>query len=144
MEFFTYKSSCDYLSDDPTNWHTTNGTQLRLDLFVSGAATSITIPLVTKYKYLGIWITRDLTSQVHIKELKRKVNYLTNAFRSVGDASQSLKFCANVWQVFIRPLLDYSQTYFSFLEDRHRKALYSLYRSSARKMMFLKNDTPLN
>ncbi len=142
MEFFTYKSSYNYLSDYPVDWDATKGTQLKLDLSVNGTTSSITIPSAVKYKYLGVWITHNLSPQVYIKELKRKINFLANAFRSVGGASQSLKYCTNIWHVFVRPLLDYSQTYFSFLEDRHRKVLYTLYRQSARKVTFLKEYTP--
>ncbi len=50
----------------------------------------------------------------------------------------------NISLSYAHLLLDYSQTYFSFLEDRHKEMLNLLYRESARKMMFLKAYTPSN
>ncbi len=142
MDFFSLKTSYNHLSDYPTEWTKGKGALLKLDLYPNGTLTTVSIPLVTEYKYLGVIITRDLLPNSHLQTLRKKINYLTNAFRSVGGASQSLKFCVNTWHVFIRPLLDYSQTYFSFLQDRHRKSLNSLYRESARKMTFLRRYTP--
>lgn len=142
MDLFSRKVAYKHLSDDETSWDKEKGTMLKLNISPNREQITINLPLVTEYKYLGIRITRDFQPTAHIQGLKKKINYLVNAFKSVGGASQSLKFCVNTWQVFIRPLLDYSQTYFSFLEDRHREMLNSLYRESARKMMFLKSYTP--
>ena len=142
MDFFTHRTSYNHLSDHDTTWDKKKGTELRLDITINGKPSTIAIPLVTDYKYLGVFISRDLTPQAHISYLKKKINFIANAFKSVGGASESLKFCANTWHVFIRPLLDYSQTYFSFLEDRHKNALHALYRESARKLTFLKSYTP--
>ena len=142
MDFFSRSTSYNHLSDYQTTWDKKKGTELKLDISVKGVKTTINIPLVTEYKYLGILISRDLTPQAHLQMIAKKITYITNAFKSVGGVSDSLKFCVNTWHVFIRPLLDYSQTYFSFLEDHHRELLYSLYRKSARKMMFLKKYTP--
>ena len=141
MDFFTHKTSYDHLSDYETVWDKKKGTELKLNISVLGKRTTVNIPLVTEYKYLGVLISRNLTPDAHLQMLNKKINFIINAFKSVGGASQSLKFCSNTWQVFIRPLLDYSQTYFSFLENRHRERLYSLYRKSARKMIHL-NDYP--
>jgi len=107
MDFFSHKTCHDHLSDHKTAWDKKKGAELKPDILVKGKKTTIIIPLVTKYKYLGIMISRDLTPYAHLRALKKKVNYLANAFRSIGGASESLKFCVNTWHVFIRPLLDY-------------------------------------
>lgn len=142
MDLFTRRISYNHLSDHNAIWDKAKGTELSFDISVKGVQRTIRVPLVTEYKYLGVTISRDFTPHAHIQALKKKINFVANSFKSVGGASKSLKFCANTWQVFIRPLLDYSQTYFSFLEDHHRDALHLLYRESARKMMFLKSYTP--
>jgi len=142
MEFFTLKTSYNYLSDHRTTWVAGKGTELQLDISPNGVATTIKVPLVIEYKYLGVRITRDLLPTAHLQGLKAKINYIINSFKSIGGASESLRFCSNTWQVFIRPLLDYSQTYFNFLEEKHREMLNTLYRESARKIMFLKSYTP--
>ena len=144
MDLFTRRVSYNHLSDHNTIWDKTKGTELSYDISIKGIQHTIRVPLVTEYKYLGVILSREFTPHAHIRALRKKINFITNSFKSVGGASESLKFYANTWQVFIRPLLDYSQTYFSFLEDHHRDALHLLYRESARKMMFLKNYTPKN
>ncbi len=116
MDFFSQKTSYDYLSDEKTIWDKANGTILKLNIAPNGKETTISVPLVPEYKYLGIRITRDLTPHVHLRWLKKKILFIINAFKSTGGASNNLKFCVNTWHVFIRPLLDYCQIYFSFLE----------------------------
>ncbi len=142
MEFFTLRTSYDYLSDVTTIWIKDKGTEIHLNISPNGIPTTIKVPVVTEYKYLGVRISRDLQPTGHLKALKKKINFIVNAFKAVGGAGQNLKFCVNTWHIFIRPLLDYSQTYFSFLEESHREKLFRLYRESARKMMFLKGYTP--
>ena len=90
-----------------TIWNKNKGTEIKLDIFIKGVQTTITIPLVIEYKYLGVIITRDLTPHAHIQALRKKIIFLINAFKSIGGASNSVKFCINTWHVFIRPLLDY-------------------------------------
>jgi hypothetical protein len=142
IDLFSCKTSYKHLSDEDTIWIKNQGTELKLNIDILGATRTITLPLVTEYKYLGVKISRDLTPHAHLNFLNKKINYLVNAFKSIGGSSQNLKFCVNTWHVFIRPLLDYCQTYFYFVEPRHREKLHTLYRESLRKMAFLKSYTP--
>ncbi len=91
--------------------------ELELEVSPKGIPTKLRIPLVLSYKYFGVIISRDPSPNAHLQAMKKKINFIVNAFRSIGGANQSLKFWANTWQVFIRPLLDNSQTYFYFLQN---------------------------
>lgn len=103
----------------------------------------VKIPLVKTYKYLGIQISWNLTLEQHLKYLRPKIRYLVNSFLSIRKASQSMKFCFNTWEVFVRPLLDYAATYAYFCgQSNSAKALQALYRSSVRDMMSLRSYTP--
>ena len=144
MHMFSQRTSYRYLSDHPTIWTSDKGTELTLNITVNNILNTIKIPLVTSYKYLGVRISRNLTPKAHFAELKKKINYLVNAFKAVRGTSQNLKFCHNTWQLFVRPLLDYSLTYFSYLEEKHLVGLHALYRQSLRKMLFLKNYVPID
>ena len=72
MDFFSHKTCHDHLSDHKTAWDKKKGAELKLDILVKGKKTTIIIPLVTKYKYLGIMISRDLTPHAHFLALKKK------------------------------------------------------------------------
>ena len=75
---------------------------------------SYNIPIVRAYKYPSIYINQNLTFKHHYAFLNKKINYLTTAFTSIRKHSNSLRFCHNTWELFIRPLLDYSNTYINF------------------------------
>src|SRR4051794_28840634 len=42
--------------------------------------TSITLPLVSKYKYLGIYINRNISFKDHLEFLKKKLDFIANSF----------------------------------------------------------------
>jgi len=102
------------------------------------------IPLVRVYKYLGIHINQNLTFKHHLGFLKKKINYLTSAFTSIRKYSSSLRFCHNTWELFVRPLLDYSNTYINFCPLKDHEKLQCLYRNSIRDMLFIKNYVPID
>ena len=102
----------------------------------------ISLPFVSKYKYLGIYINRKLNFKDHLDFLKKKLNFIINSFLCMRRASKSLKFCYNTWEVFIRPNLDYSSSYLWYCSDEDRESAQVLYRTTLRKMLFLKNYVP--
>lgn len=115
---------------------------MTLCLHPNGKKRNVSVPITTNYKYLGVKISRNLNSKPQILALKQKINFITNAFTSIRIASQNIKFCFNTWEIFVRPLLDYSQTLFFYLSDKDRDQLHTLYRQSVRKMLFLQKSTP--
>ena len=54
------------------------------------------------------------------------------------------KFCYNTWELFIRPNLDYANSYAYFVRPSDQFKLHTLYRTSLRRMLFIKNYVPNN
>jgi len=103
---------------------------------------AIIIPLVRKSKYLGIFINRNLRVADHLEFLKKKRNYISNSFLGIRKASQSTKFCFNMWQVFIRPLLDYASVYTGYIPKEDQEQVWLLHWQSLRSIIFLRPYTP--
>ena len=101
----------------------------------------VILPLVRTYKYLGIHVNRNLRITDHLKFLRKKTNFIINAFISIRKASLSVKFCHNTWQLFIRPLLDYTSTYLSYVPACDKELIWVMYRQTLRRMLFLKPYT---
>lgn len=142
MELFTQRTNYNFLSDEKTAWTKNKGTTITLTIYPNAEKTVIKIPVTPVYKYLGVKINRNLMGREHLESLKAKTNYITNAFTATRIASQDLKFCINTWQLFVRPLLDYSQTYFSFVSEKDRSLLHTRYRTSLKKMLFMPDYVP--
>ncbi len=142
MEMFTSRSNYKYLSDAPTFWQKNKGCEISFKIYPNGKELSVTIPITTNYKYLGAKISRNLKEEPQIRYLQAKSNFIINAFKATKIASQDMKFCLNTWQLFIRPLLDYSQALFSFPNSKDRLQLEILYRQTVRKMLFMTKTTP--
>ena len=121
MEMFTQRSNYNYLSDenhylDQEQRHSCNTHHIpkrQENQNQHPSDTCLQISRNQNYQKL-IW------SCSH-PNLNAKTSYITNAFTATSLASQDLKFCLNTWQLFIRPLLDYSQTYFSFVSPKDRE-----------------------
>ncbi len=128
MEMFTSRSNYNFLSDSTTSWHRNKGCNISLTIYPDGKQLTINIPVTTNYKYLGVKICRNLRGNHQLEYLKAKSNFIINAFTATRLASQDIKFCLNTWQIFVRPLLDYSQTLFCFLSPKDRSKLQTLYR----------------
>ena len=143
MEMFTSRRNYNYLSDSETQWKKNEGCNIKLVLYPNSRKREIAIPITTKYKYLGVIISRNLDAKPHLKYLKQKTNFITNAFTSVRIASNNIKFCFNTWEIFVRPLLDYSQTLANYFSPNDKTKFDTLYRQSLRKMLFLNSSTPV-
>ena len=102
---------------------------------------TIRLPLLPKYKYLGIYINRQLNFKDHLAFLKDKLTFIINSFVSIRKSSKDLKFCYNTWELFIRSNLDYASAYLWYCTDKDRESMRTLYRTTLRKMMFLKDYT---
>jgi len=143
VPFFTNQRSFSayrYLqnTDKSSNWDKAKGTTLTVNLLTNE---EIELPLAPTYKYLGIKIDRNLRGAPHLNFMKKKINYIMNSFFAVRQASMSNRFCYNTWQVFVRPLLDYTATYRFYIpkeDDDHYKILY---RMTVKYMLFLPKNT---
>jgi len=117
---------------------------LHLNMIDNEPTSAIRIPLVKSYKYLGIQISWNMTLASHLSYIKPKITFLVNSFLSIRKASNSVRFCFNTWQLFVRPLLDYSCTYAFYCESTSSAdKLRVLYRTSLRQMLMLKNYIPV-
>ena len=88
------------------------------------------------FKYLGIQLTGDLDFNEHSKFLRQKIGYIAYSFTPLRRRGEDLKFDYNMWQLMIRPLLDYSATYSSFDKARKNKILWNhCMRYSIKKML---------
>ena len=94
------------------------------------------IPYARVFKYLGIQLTGDLDFNEHSKFLRQKIGYIAYSFTPLRRRGEDLKFDYNMWQLMIRPLLDYSATYSSFDKARKNKILWNhCMRYSIKKML---------
>ena len=114
-----------------------------LFLCLPGMSKTIELPCVDVYKYLGIKINRSITIKDHMDYIKKKVNYITNSLFAIRKAGKNLRFCHNTWSTFVRPLLDYSQTYLHYCTDNDKTSFETFYRQSMRQMLFLKSGVPI-
>ena len=139
MHFFSNMRNYTPFSDKEAVFNDeTSSTPLTLTL---DSQEKVIIPIVRKYKYLGIFVNNRLNITDHLSFLKKKTDYIINSFLSVRKASQSAKFCFNTWQLFIRPLLDYTNVYLNYVTTKDREATWTMYRQTARRMLFLKPYT---
>jgi hypothetical protein len=105
---------------------------------------TIHLPILPKYKYLGVYINRHLNFKDHLIFLKNKLTFITDSFISIRRSSKDLKFCYNTWELFIRPNLDYASAYLWYCTDKDRESMRTLYRTTLRKMLFLKDYTRID
>ena len=139
--FHTRRKNFSELSDFKTNWDNEKK-ECILHLTIPGSTMTIELPCVEAYKYLGIKINRSLTIKDHLLYIKRKVDYITNSLIAIRKAGKNVKFCHNSWSTFIRPLLDYSQTYLHYCTQNDRANFEVFYRQTMRKMLFLHVGVP--
>jgi len=104
---------------------------------------NIELPVAPNYKYLGIKIDRNFRGGPHLEYISKKTNYISASFFAVRQASMSNRFCYNTWQVFIRPLLDYTATYRQFIPQMDDDKYDVLYRQSVRYILFLPKNTSI-
>ena len=97
------------------------------------------IPITANYKYLGVLFSGKLSIEPHISNIKRKVNFLQVSFFAYIRKTQDLNFSYNIWQLFVRPLLDYCSLMAMY--SKQSLKLDKLYRSSIRAMLGLKKNS---
>jgi len=63
------------------------------------------IPVVEKYKYLGVWIDGKLTMDPQLQHIKDKTNFLVYKLWPLLR-NVSLDYRINLWKVLVRPLFE--------------------------------------
>jgi len=63
------------------------------------------IPIMDKYKYLGLWLDQKLTVAPQLQHIRKK-SYFVSRQLSPFLGKISLDYRMNLWTVFIRPLFD--------------------------------------
>jgi len=97
------------------------------------------IPIVNEYKYLGVIISSNLSMQSQVNLIKKKITYLAKCFYCFKNKTDDLRFAYNTWQIFIRPLLDYTFVAAAYCIDS-KDQIAKLYRSSIKIMLGLKDN----
>ena len=94
------------------------------------------LPFAKVYKYLGIQFTGRLDFTEHEKLLRQKIGFIAYSFTPLRRRGDDLKFDLNMWQVMVRPLLDYCASYSSYDKTRKNIALWiRAMRFGVRKML---------
>ena len=63
------------------------------------------IPIVSEYKYLGLWLDKKLTMKPQLTHIRRKSKFIRGKLAPILR-NVSLDYRMNLWTVFIRPLFD--------------------------------------
>jgi hypothetical protein len=98
------------------------------------------IPLVEKYKYLGIVIDKNASLNLHMNDLKKKVGFIRHRYSFIFSKN-SIRFRRNAFQVFIAPLFTQLCGAFIYLRSQDKTKLLKLWKGAFKKFMGLKNKT---
>ena len=97
------------------------------------------IPVVDKYKYLGLWVDRKLTMEPQLKYIKEKANFLTYRLYPLLKCT-SLDYRINLWKILVRPLFEMmSGLYYNEAESNKQKTL-RLLRKTFKDFTLLKKN----
>jgi len=88
------------------------------------------VPVVGKYKYLGIWFTENLTWDAHIAKMLEKASKRTSSLYSFLSKNRvPVRAKMLVWTAYVRPLLEYggevweaNETQWRLIEAQQSKA----------------------
>jgi len=78
----------------------------------------------------------------HIDEIKKKIKYITWSFYCFKNKGDDIRFAFNTWQLFIRPLLDYTFIATAFCKDT-KESVPKLYRNSLRNIIGFKKNSDI-
>lgn len=97
------------------------------------------IPVLNRYKYLGLWLDYKLQMDPQMQHIKKKSQYVSSKLYLM-IVNCSLETRINFWNIFCRPLIE--QTFALFYDEDSRsnkRNLLNLVRSTFRKMTLLSN-----
>ena len=97
------------------------------------------IPVVSCYKYLGLWINAKLTTDAHLEQISKKVEIQTLKLWPLLK-NVSLDFRINLWTVYVRPLFEMVIGLYEEEGKSNRNKIESLIRKTFRKFTLLKKN----
>jgi hypothetical protein len=78
------------------------------------------IPVETKYKYLGVWLNQKLNLDPQLVHIKRKSDFIRASLGPVLSKC-SLGYRKNLWDLFVRPLFEFTLPIHTFEPAATRK-----------------------
>ena len=97
------------------------------------------IPIVDKYKYLGVWLDRKLTLTPHLEHISKKSDYLYHKLWPLLRCV-SLDYRINLWRILISPLFDMGSHLFSSTNPSSKESFLVLRRKTFKKFCLLKKN----
>ena len=92
------------------------------------------IPIVPSYKYLGINLNNKIQIEHHMSKIKPKINYLTYRLKLIPHKQASHYLRANLWNVFIRPLITMSLIFATHATSTSKNNIEKWARSTFKKI----------
>ena len=100
-------------------------------------------PVVTEYKYLGIWLGETLHPKYHFTNVKvsSKIAFIEAKLRTIARETTTPYFVINLWTLFIRPLFDYAIIHALIYDTGYIETVLKKQRKSFKEVLKLKKST---
>jgi len=98
------------------------------------------IPLVNSYKYLGIILTDNLHTNLHLNNLQRRVNLFKKSEAYLKRTHITLKLRLEIWQTFIRNNILFGSEII-YLQNKDFQRLSQIYNHTLKYTCGLPNTT---
>jgi len=99
------------------------------------------IPIVSKYKCLGLWIDSKLTIDPQMDHIEKKGRFIQSKLWGVLKHF-SLDYRINLWNTLIRPLFEMLIFLYDKEGQTNRGRVETLIRKTFKKLTFLSNNIP--
>jgi len=100
------------------------------------------IPIVKKYKYLGLWMNSKLTMDDQIDHILSKSTFILHKLYPILE-KVSLDYRTNLWRVFIEPLFLFTFPLLGREDAEYRiTRLERVFKQTIKKFMLLKKTVP--
>ena len=96
-------------------------------------------PVVTGYKYLGVWLNEYLDPCFHLDSTRKKITYITNRIKTIPKKSITPKLLINLWTVLVRPNFDYGLSLVWFGLKSKQKRYYASILQSFKSLLNLRS-----
>jgi hypothetical protein len=90
-------------------------------------------PMVKQYKFLGINIDYNLTLNEHIKDTKKKTQYIIRKINWIPNTTATVQDKVNLWKILVRSIFNYGILLQHIIKDTYRKRWIDAINTSFRK-----------